>query len=122
MNIAALHHASLIVSNLDRARFFYETILGLVPSPSRPPKSFDGVWYDIGPQQIHLIVAAESGQPSGMDDYGGMNRHIALTVHDLDALKHELERAGMAYTPSRSGRPVIFCRDPDGNVFELIGG
>jgi catechol 2,3-dioxygenase-like lactoylglutathione lyase family enzyme len=54
MNIAVLHHASLIVSNLDRARFFYETILGLVPSPSRPPKSFDGVWYDIGPQQIHL--------------------------------------------------------------------
>ena len=31
---------------------------------------------------------------------------------------HVLLRAGIPYTMSKSGRPVIFTRDPDGNALE----
>jgi catechol 2,3-dioxygenase-like lactoylglutathione lyase family enzyme len=121
MKIIALHHASLMVSDLDRARRFYEGILGLTPSGKRPEMGFDGVWYEIGPQQIHLLSlpSPEFGLPT--PEHGGRDRHIALRVADLDALRAELDRAGIPYTLSRSGRPALFCRDPDGNAFELIG-
>lgn len=121
MRITAFHHASIMVSDMDRARPFYEGILGLTPSDRRPAMGFEGAWYDIGDQQIHLLALSspEFGLPK--PEHGGRDRHVALRVADLDALKADLEQAGIPYTLSRSGRPAIFCRDPDGNAFELIG-
>lgn len=58
--ITAFLHASLLVADLGRARSFYEGVLGLAPSPRRPDLGFDGVWYEIGPQQIHLLVQPNS--------------------------------------------------------------
>ena len=49
-------HAGLIVSDLQKSRAFYEGLLGLKPNPARPNFDFDGVWYDIGQNQIHLMV------------------------------------------------------------------
>ncbi|BBL75680.1 glyoxalase [Methylomagnum ishizawai] len=110
-----------MVSDMALARPFYEGILGLVPNPKRPNFDFDGAWYDIGEQQIHLLAlpSPEFGLPK--PEHGGRDRHTALRVADLDALKADLEQAGIPYTLSRSGRPALFCRDPDGNAFELIG-
>ena len=54
--ISGFLHASLLVSDLARARAFYENVLGLIPSSARPVMSFDGVWYEIGAQQIHLLA------------------------------------------------------------------
>lgn len=121
MRITGFHHASIMVSDLERARPFYEGILGLTPSEKRPAMGFDGVWYEIGEQQIHLLAlpSPEFGLPK--PEHGGRDRHVALRVADLDAIKAELEQAGIAYTLSRSGRPALFCRDPDGNAYELIG-
>jgi catechol 2,3-dioxygenase-like lactoylglutathione lyase family enzyme len=121
MKITAVHHASLIVSDLQRARRFYERILGLTPSPKRPPMSFEGVWYEIGPQQIHLLALPSPEQGLRRPEHGGRDRHIALMVDDLEDCKALLDQAGIAYTLSHSGRPALFCRDPDGNAFELIG-
>jgi catechol 2,3-dioxygenase-like lactoylglutathione lyase family enzyme len=120
MKISALLHSSLMVSDLERSRRFYEGILGLSPSSLRPKMDFDGVWYEIGPQQIHLLAlpSPEFGLPK--PGHGGRDRHVALGVKDLESLRVELEAAGVAYTRSRSGRPALFCRDPDGNAIELI--
>jgi glyoxylase I family protein len=52
--------------------------------------------------------------------HGGRDRHVALTVADLEPLKAALERSGVSYTTSRSGRRALFCRDPDGNAIEFI--
>ncbi|HYG12701.1 MAG TPA: VOC family protein, partial [Methylophilaceae bacterium] len=49
-------HAGLIVGDLQRSRDFYEGLLGLNPNPARPNFDFEGVWYDIGHNQIHLMV------------------------------------------------------------------
>lgn len=121
MSILALHHAAVLVRDLERSRAFYEQVLGLVPRSDRPGKAFDGVWYDVGAGQLHLIVAAEAGAGSIPAEYPGRQRHVALKVSDFETLKARLEEAGIPMTPSQSGRPVVFCRDPDGNIFELSG-
>ena len=118
--ITRLHHSSLLVSDLPTSRKFYEDILGLRPSPSRPQMAYDGVWYDIGPQQIHLIALPNPDAGLLRPEHGGRDRHVALLVEDLQDLKRILENAGIAYTDSRSGRPALFCRDPEGNAVEFI--
>ncbi len=118
--ITGIHHASVQVSDLAACTLFYEHLLGLTPC-ERPGKPFDGRWYQAGGQQIHLIVSANLGTEAAADDYPGTQRHVALAVNDLETLQARLQAAGVSCTPSRSGRPVVFCKDPDGNVFELIG-
>lgn len=118
--ITGFLHASLLVSDLKRARAFYETILGLIPSPRRPEMSFDGIWYEIGEQQIHLMALSNPDPVAGRPGHGGRDRHIALAVNDLAEFKQTLDQVGITYTLSSSGRPALFCRDPDGNAIELI--
>jgi glyoxylase I family protein len=113
-------HASLLVSDLARARDFYEDLLGLTPSPTRPQMSFDGVWYEIGAQQIHLMALPNPEYGIARPEHGGRDRHIALAVSDLEQVRVRLEQVGVAYTMSRSGRSALFCRDPDGNAIELV--
>lgn len=119
--INRLHHASLIVSNLKAARTFYEGILGLQPSSLRPPLPFDGVWYEIGEQQIHLLELPNPDAGREPPAHGGRDRHTALLVNDLDELIARLEKAGIPYTHSQSGRRALFCRDPEGNALEFMG-
>lgn len=118
--ISGFLHASLLVSDLARARTFYENVLGLIPSSARPEMSFDGVWYEIGAQQIHLLALPNPDTVEGRPAHGGRDRHIALAVNNMTGLKQVLDKAGVVYTLSSSGRPALFCRDPDGNAIELI--
>lgn len=119
--IIGLLHSSLLVSDLARARPFYERVLGLTPSSLRPPMNFDGVWYELGEQQIHLLVLPNPEAALEKPAHGGRDRHVAVRVDDLEGMRAKLEAAGIPYTRSQSGRPAIFCRDPEGNAFELIG-
>lgn len=118
--VTALHHSSLLVSDLAAARVFYEGILGLRPSAKRPPLKYDGVWYEIGEQQIHLLLLPNPDAAATRPEHGGRDRHVALLIDDLEGMRAALEQAGVPYTLSHSGRPAIFCRDPEGNAFELI--
>ncbi len=120
MNFHTLLHASLLVADLAKSRAFYEGVLGLAPSPDRPDLGYPGVWYDIGAQQIHLLALPNPDPVEGRPAHGGRDRHVALAVDDLAALRAALEAAGIAYTLSRSGRAALFCRDPDGNALEFI--
>lgn len=118
--IVSLLHASLLVSDLARARAFYEGVLGMAPSPARPEMSFDGVWYDVGQGQIHLICLPSPDPVEGRPEHGGRDRHTALGVAGWEDMKARLEGAGLAFTLSRSGRRALFVRDPDGNALELM--
>jgi glyoxylase I family protein len=118
--IVSLQHASLLVANLEAARRFYEGVLGLRASSARPAMSFDGVWYDIGAAQIHLICLPNPDPVGDRPSHGGRDRHTALGVRDFDALRARLDAAGLTYTLSRSGRSALFVRDPDGNALELV--
>lgn len=118
--IVNLLHASLLVSDLARSRGFYEDVLGLKPSPARPQMSFEGVWYDIGSAQIHLICLPNPDPVEARPAHGGRDRHTALGVRDFVMLTERLDRAGLTYTLSQSGRRALFVRDPDGNALELL--
>lgn len=119
--ITALLHAGLLVSDLPAARAFYESVLGLKPLPDRPALPYPGEWYALNDQQqLHLMQLTNPDADSLRPEHGGRDRHIALGVTQLGSLKARLDAAGVAYTPSQSGRPALFCRDPDGNTLEFI--
>lgn len=121
MNIAKLLHATILVADLEKARGFYEQILGFTASPSRPAMNFAGVWYDLGQnQQLHLMQLPnpETGLTRPLN--GGRDRHLAFAVDDLSALTQKLEGSGIRYNLSQTGRRALFCRDPDDNALEFI--
>lgn len=116
-----LLHATILVADLNRARAFYEQILGFTASTSRPPMSFDGVWYDLAPQQqLHLMQLPNPESGLQRPANGGRDRHLAFALDDLSALMQKLKAAGINYNLSQSGRRALFCRDPDDNALEFI--
>jgi len=121
IRIAALLHAGLLVSDLARAKVFYELVLGLKRIPDRPDLPYPGEWYDLGGgQQLHLMNLPNPDAASVRPEHGGRDRHIALAVSNMDALKARLDAAGVAYTVSQSGRAALFCRDADANTLEFV--
>ena len=120
-NVTSLLHAGLLVSDLARAKAFYESVLGLTRHPGRPDLPYPGEWYDLGGgQQLHLMQLPNPDAGSVRPDHGGRDRHIALAVADMAALKSRLDAAGIAYSVSKSGRAALFCRDPDANTLEFV--
>lgn len=121
-NYRDLHHASVLVADTGRALAFYRDVLGLRPDPARPDLGYPGAWLRVGGQQIHLIELPDpAGPPAGPHSApAGRGRHVALAVSDLDALRQRLEAAQVFFTPSKSGRRALFCRDPDGNGLEFV--
>jgi glyoxylase I family protein len=116
----AIQHVSVIVADAERALVFYRDVLGLPVAPQRPDLGYPGAWLTIGAQQIHLLELPNPDPVTGRPAHGGRDRHVALTLRDLDTLRRRLEAAGIPYTLSKSGRRALFCRDPDSNALEFI--
>lgn len=119
-NIIALNHVSLLVKDTARALEFYQGLLGLELDESRPQMTFPGAWLVVGAAQIHLLEISLAATQAELPEHGGRDRHVALDVVDLGAIEVALQAADIPYTPSRSGRRALFCRDPDGNAVELV--
>jgi glyoxylase I family protein len=121
IRITRIDHVSVTVRDTQRALGFYNGLLGLAVSNDRPELGFPGAWLEIGDgRQIHLLELSSASDEGGTSGHGGRGRHFALIVTDLDAVTSALDKAGIDYTLSRSGRRALFCRDPDGNVIELV--
>lgn len=118
-NILNIHHSSLLVTNTKSSLEFYLGIIGL-KQLERPKLPFPGAWLEIGSQQLHLLELPNPDPTTGRPDHGGRDRHVAFHVLQLDLIKNLLERAGISFTLSFSGRRALFCRDPDGNALEFI--
>jgi len=112
-------HTAILVSDLEAAEHFYGTILGL-PKVDRPTNiKFPGTWYQIGDQQLHLIVSPGYQAPLPNEEKWGRHPHVAFGVADLEATKIRLQNYNCPIQTSASGRAALFTRDPDGNVVEL---
>jgi len=118
-NILSLHHASVIVANVEVSRAFYCDILGL-QQIDRPDLGFPGAWFQVGTQQIHLLELENPDPVTGRPEHGGRDRHFALNALALAPVQDALNKAGIVYTMSKSGRKALFFRDPDGNAIEII--
>lgn len=112
----------LAVSDLDRARAFYEDTLGLRPSR----EAAGGVLYAVGGGEFLVYPSA----------YAGTNRATALsfTVPDdaFDAEVADLRSRGVTFdtfeaeglewtdgVASSPGMRAVWFSDPDGNVLNL---
>ena len=59
ITFTGLHHAGVLVTDVERAAAFYEQVLGL-ENLTRPDFGFPGRWYDLkNGHQLHLLGTEE---------------------------------------------------------------
>lgn len=129
LELVAIHHVSLPVTDLERSRRFYSEILGL-REIKRPPFDFPGAWFAIGEQQLHLIVGSDSTFREGKS-LDARDTHFAIRVTSYTEALRFLEAKGhredaddklmklKASPRSTAGFPQLYILDPDRNVIEI---
>jgi catechol 2,3-dioxygenase-like lactoylglutathione lyase family enzyme len=130
MEITAVHHIALTVTDIERSRKFYHEILSIAEIP-RPPFNFPGAWFQLGgAQQLHLIVhdcATLRDKPIDPRDV-----HFAVRVPGYYAAVEFLRGKGYREDADRNdpycmilephptaGFPQIYICDPDRHVIEI---
>jgi len=138
-----IHHAGLVVDDLDAAIAFYGALLDMevverdrwrVPAPAedqavglvgssadgvmlRGSNSYLEVWQYHAPDQLGDDPATRGAHERGL-------RHLAIEVDDVAGALVRLEELG----GSRMGEPVdlgngaaaVYCRDPFGTLIEFM--
>ena len=114
MTLTGIHHSSIMVTDMVRARQFYGEALGL-REVERPVNFTNAVaWFEVGDEHVHLIP---SDHPDAISP-----RHFALRVDDARAAREHLRTRGIATqeTEPIAGADRFFINDPDGNLIEII--
>lgn len=131
------HHTGLTVADLDRSVEFYTGLLGCTVE-SRFSVSGDAfgtvvgtdgvsgrfVHLDSGGSRIELVEYEPAGptrEPAALPQPGGS--HVAFAVDDVDAFLEGLPDRIRPLSEPRttdSGTRLVFVRDPDGNLVELL--
>lgn len=146
MELTAIHHAGLVVSDLDRSIYFYHDILGL-PFANEPTPWFEGpdLARGVGVPDAKLRqVSLWVGEHSTMELIEYANRpptsvapipnhhlgaaHICFKVADIRATKAELETHGVTFYSDvnvvdegpLAGWRWCYFSDPDGLTLELV--
>lgn len=114
-----LHHVNIVCDAATQAQTiaFYTNVLGLKRVPKREGGRPTGAWFELpGGQQIHLSL-----QEGSVPRNRAAEAHIALTVDDVDGLRHRMAQAGVPVEAARAwaGIDRFFARDPAGNRLEL---
>ncbi|MBN8207278.1 VOC family protein [Bacillus sp. NTK071] len=121
ITIENLHHVSLAVTDLEKAKSFYQNVLCL-NEIERPDFDFPGAWYQVGSQQLHLIVYPEASTLRGTEELTSKEGHFAFRVKSYEESLRWLKATGIDIHEnyySKSGFAQIFVSDPDGNLIEL---
>jgi catechol 2,3-dioxygenase-like lactoylglutathione lyase family enzyme len=109
------------VTDLERAKGFYEDVIGLRELP-RPAFDFPGAWYELGDGQLHLIAHTTPRTLRGTTEIDSRDGHFAVRVADYEATLEHLRAHGIAIR-ERPTNPTpwaqLYITDPDGNVIEL---
>lgn len=118
--VVGVQHVSLpiVPRGQAAARHFYGALLGLSekPVPHTLPRHL--VWFDIGSQEIHLLV-----EDNAADVNPQSRRHPCLEVDDVSALRASLAAAGWSTEDEDfplPGRRRFFARDPFDNLIEFV--
>jgi len=113
ITITAIAYTAYPVTDIARARVFYEEVLGLKPTETFGEGSQQWIEYDVGGATIAISnMAADKWKPS--PDGPG----LAFEVADFEAAMATLKAAGVRFylepTESPVGR-LAAVSDPDGN-------
>ena len=113
MKVIEMAFAGYAVTDVVRARKFYEGTLGLKQTKIWEGEQMCWIEYDIGPGTLAIGSGAPGWKPS---PDGG---HVGLEVEDFDAAVERLEADNVPFIMPPGDTPI--CRmaiisDPDGNV------
>lgn len=129
MEVRELHHVSVPVTDVERAKAFYRDVLGL-RELERPPFGFGGAWFAAGDGQLHLIQHSDATF-RGEKPVDSRDTHFAVRVVSFRAALDGLRAHGydeeaeddlkrMRVRPdATAGFPQIHLLDPDRNVVEI---
>jgi catechol 2,3-dioxygenase-like lactoylglutathione lyase family enzyme len=114
MKLTGIHHSSIVVTDMARARRFYAETLGLKEVERPANFTTPVVWFEVGDEHIHLIPSDQADAESP--------RHFALHVADARAARETLRSRGVDIqeTVPIPGADRFFVFDPDRNAIELI--
>jgi glyoxylase I family protein len=121
MELHNFHHISLSVTDIEKAKHFYGSLLGF-QEINRPNFGFSGAWYQIGTAQLHLIVHPISETLRSKNELNSREGHFAIRVKDYHQTLNYLKdnNVDVLEKPnSKSGFAQIFCMDPDRNLIEF---
>jgi len=139
--IIGFHHAAISTPDLDRCINFYKDIVGCEVAwsfewPAGTPEADEMTGLSNSAAHAVMLKLGESflevfsfSSPSPKQrsatrpvcDYG--ITHICLLVEDLPGEYERMKTAGMAFHSApltQDSGYVVYGRDPDGNVIELI--
>lgn len=126
-----LHHVNFATENVERMDDFYRNVLGLDQDQGDLPtleknKGYSGdvAFVTDGKIQLHLAQKdVHAGFKTGHAVNPVERGHIAYRTDDLEAVKADLDAAGVPYSDwghtAVAGWHQIFFFDPDGNVVEV---
>jgi catechol 2,3-dioxygenase len=117
----SLGAVSLTVSDLERARAFYEQVLGLVAAPGLPSGPLSLTDAGGGPA---LVVLYEDRDAALFDPRRSGLFHVAILVPSRIELARSLRRIADARWPLSGASDhlvseALYLRDPDGNGIEI---
>ena len=126
LQVKAFDHITLVVKDLEASQNFYVNLLGM-RQVARPPFSFDGLWFQLGKVQMHLILEYAGSAPAGnllpQEKRQTRGPHFAFEVADADATIGILKQHNISILSGPKLRPdgyvQVFISDPDGHLVEL---
>lgn len=115
--VLQIHHVTLVVDDLERARGFYENELGLEPLP---------VFNLDFPAQFYRVNETQQVHVTEWEDVMSFRGHVCLQVDDFNAVFYRMKELGAidARPWGRvrrlpDGAMQMFIRDPAGNLIEI---
>lgn len=120
IEMQGIHHVSLAVRDIQRARVFYSEVLQL-REIVRPDFGNEGIWYAIAGQQLHLSLHPES-QTLRVGEVDPLDGHFAIWATSYQDTIAWLTDRNIPYVTkpnSVAGFAQTWITDPDGNIIEF---
>ena len=125
MELSAIHHVAIIVSNYERSREFYVNKLGfsVVRENYRPDKKDWKLDLRVNDTtELELFAPENPPKRPSYPEACGL-RHLAFRVENIEQTIEELKKLGIACEPLRTdtftGKKMTFFFDPDNLPLEL---
>ncbi len=116
--LMGLRHVALVVTDMARMRWFYESVIGLLPVWVPDEKN---VYLSMGRDNLALHTGTvPADAPQRLDHLG----FCLAAAHDVDAAAERLVHFGLVLDKPvrthRDGSRSCYVRDPDGNLVQLL--